>query len=213
MKDFSSIIRELRLVASWGLHFTTDAYDIKHYERVRAAAARLQAILEDRPPDQVLAEVQADLFGNSISPLSTADAVVVRDKRILLIRRADDGLWALPGGFVAVRQTLAEAALRELHEETGLCGRIVKLLGIFDSRLWGSAATAHIHHAAFLVDGGDEAPQPSPEASEVAFWAEDTLPPLSRGHHLRVPFIFKLLREEAAVPYFDPVVAAIPGCE
>jgi ADP-ribose pyrophosphatase YjhB (NUDIX family) len=212
-KELSNIIKELRLVASWGLHFTTDAYDIKRYERIRTAAARLQAILEDRPTDQVLAEVQADLFGNSISPLSTADAVVVRDERILLIRRADDGLWALPGGFVAVRQTLAEAALRELQEETGLCGQITKLLGIFDSRLWGSTATAHIHHAVFLVDGGVEDPRPTPEATEVGFWAENDLPLLSRGHHLRIPFIFKLLREEAAVPYFDPTPAAIPGCE
>jgi ADP-ribose pyrophosphatase YjhB (NUDIX family) len=213
VEDISKVVEDLRAIASWGLHFSQDPHDIKRYKQVRAAAARLAAASEQRPPDEVQAEFERDLFNPAgVSPLATADAVVVRDNRILLIRRADDGLWALPGGFVQINQTLAEAALRELQEETGLCGRIIKLLGIFDSRLWGSLPTAHIHHTVFLVDGGSDAPRPTPEATEVAFFSEANLPDLSRGHHMRVPFVFKLLREELPVPYLDPA-GEIPGCE
>jgi ADP-ribose pyrophosphatase YjhB (NUDIX family) len=211
-QEFSRAIEELRLIASWGLHFTQDPYDRERYQRVRAVSARLAAAIEQRSPEELSDEFSRDLFGNGISPLSTADAVVLRQGRILLIQRPDDGLWALPGGFVEVRQTLAGAALRELQEETGLCGRIIKLLAIFDSRHWGSTRTAHIHHVVFLVDGGQGEPQPTSEARAVAFFGEDELPALSGGHHLRIPFIFRLLRGEIPGPYLDGA-EPVPGCD
>ena len=50
-----------------------------------------------------------------------ADALI-RDTegRVLLVRRADDGLWAMPGGWVDPGETPADAAVREVFEETGL---------------------------------------------------------------------------------------------
>lgn len=59
-------------------------------------------------------------------------AVVVRDDRLLLIRRArapGRGLWSLPGGRVERGETLAEAVVRELHEETGIDGVCGTLIG------------------------------------------------------------------------------------
>ena len=53
----------------------------------------------------------------------TADAVVVHSGHVLLVRRRAEpgrGLWALPGGFVNQNETVLEAAIRELHEETRL---------------------------------------------------------------------------------------------
>jgi bifunctional NMN adenylyltransferase/nudix hydrolase len=53
----------------------------------------------------------------------TADAVVVADKHVLLVRRGGDvgyGQWALPGGFVDKNERFYLASLRELEEETGL---------------------------------------------------------------------------------------------
>jgi ADP-ribose pyrophosphatase YjhB (NUDIX family) len=211
-QELYQVVEELRFIASWGLHFTQDPYDRERYYRIRAIGSRLVAAIEQRPQEELFDAFARDLFGNGISPLSTVDAVVIRQGRMLLIQRPDDGLWALPGGFVEVRQTLAGAALRELQEETGLCGRVVKLLGIFDSRRWGSSETAHIHHVIFLVEAGEGEPQPTPEAKAVAFFSEAELPALSSGHHLRVPFIYRLLREELPMPYLDGA-EPVPGCD
>ncbi len=60
-------------------------------------------------------------------------AAVVFDgaQRVLLGRRADNGLWGLPSGHVEAGETVAEAVRREVREETGLEVAIVRLIGVY----------------------------------------------------------------------------------
>ena len=66
------------------------------------------------------------------NPLPIAAAVVLNERReALLVRRRRDphrGMWCLPMGFAELSETIAEAALRELHEEAGVEGHVVRLL-------------------------------------------------------------------------------------
>ena len=140
--------------------------------------------------------------------MASGEAVVMKGDKILLIQRGDDGLWALPGGITDPGETLAETAVRELREETGINGIATQLLGIFDSRLWHSEKKIHFYHAVFLVEANnnqnkENKPDEPEEVTAVAYFTENNLPPLSPGHHLRVPFVFKQLRGEAKVPFFD----------
>ena len=112
----------------------------------------------------------------------------MQDDKILLIKRHDDGLWAIPGGLVEVGETAAEAARRELWEEAGVEAEIEKFLGVFDSRNWKSRTSMQLFHFVFLLDAKDPQPRTSNEAQDVGFFAENQLPPLSAGHPLRVPY-------------------------
>jgi len=64
-----------------------------------------------------------------------ASACIVRDgDKVLLVRRAVDpfaGRWSLPGGFIEAEETPEDGALRELYEETGIRGKIERLLGVY----------------------------------------------------------------------------------
>ena len=122
----------------------------------------------------------------------------------LLIRREDNGLWAMPGGATEVGETWAQSAERELHEEAGVEGTAAKLLGVFDSRLWGTRAKYHLYQSVWLVDiHDDQTPVSGPETTDVGFFAENDLPDLSPGHQRRIPLVFKLARGDLPVPYFD----------
>lgn len=52
-------------------------------------------------------------------------------KKVLLTRRSDNGQWCLPGGAMEPGESVAEACERELWEETGLRGRVTRLIGVY----------------------------------------------------------------------------------
>ena len=66
------------------------------------------------------------------NPKPTATLICPKGGTILLVRRAfapEKGAWSLPGGFMELNETPNQAAVRELKEETNLCGSVIKLLG------------------------------------------------------------------------------------
>jgi ADP-ribose pyrophosphatase YjhB (NUDIX family) len=58
-----------------------------------------------------------------------------RDK-VLLTRRTDNNLWCLPGGAMEAGESAEETCIREVLEETGLNGRVTRLIGIYSSPDW-----------------------------------------------------------------------------
>ena len=200
-KEVYQIADEMRAAANLGLQFAENPYDKEHYERVLSASARLVVALDQRVPDEVLLQFKDNL--SHVSPNAGASAAVFRDGGILLIRREDSGLWALPGGLADVGETLGDAAQRELWEEAEVRGKATRLLGIWDSRLIRGQTKAQMYFAVFLVAVEEGEPQSGPETTDVGFFAEGELPELHPGHDVVVPLAFKLTREELPVPYFD----------
>lgn len=66
---------------------------------------------------------------NRLWPVVT---VAVRsEERLLLIERADDGYWTMPGGMMDVGETFAQAAVREVREETGYEVEVTGVVGLY----------------------------------------------------------------------------------
>ncbi len=199
--EIREIAEELRAIAGFGLNFAQNPHDTERYQAVLAASARLLGLVNGRSPDDLLTQYQQHNFQLAAQP--SGEAIVMRDNKILLVKRSDDGLWAMPGGITDPGETLAETAVRELQEETGIDGNAVQLMGIFDSRHWHSAKKIHFYHAVFLIDAPDKTSHPSNEVLDAGYFAANKLPPLSPGHHLRVPFVLRQLGGVEPIPYFD----------
>ncbi len=95
-------------------------------------------------------------------PAATADVVVEVGGGIVLVERAHEPLgWALPGGFVDYDELVADAAVREVREETGLSVTLTALLGVYsdprrDARKH-TISTVFVGRAEGSPVGGDDA--------------------------------------------------------
>ena len=80
-----------------------------------------------------------DHFNDPDAPRPTrvvpaASAVITdEDGRLLLAKRTDNTLWTIPGGTMKPGETIAETAVREVKEETGLDVEVVSLVGIYSN--------------------------------------------------------------------------------
>jgi 8-oxo-dGTP pyrophosphatase MutT (NUDIX family) len=112
-------------------------------------------------------------------------SVALRDEagRVLLARHVETGLWGLPGGSVEPGETPADAAVREMWEETGVLVRLTRLVGVFsgpehvihyrngDRTCYVSAAFEAVH------ERGRARPEPS-ELLEIQFFTAAEAAPL-----------------------------------
>ncbi len=111
------------------------------------------------------------------NPLPVAEAILVRDGRLLLTRRGDvargPGKWTAPGGFIGLGETPPAAAVREAAEEAGVEARSLGLAAT-PRRLLTPDGRGHIL-LSFLVVAEDE-PRPSHEVTELRWCAPDDVP-------------------------------------
>ena len=82
-------------------------------------------------------------------PYLAVSAAIFRDGRVLIVRRARppaDGLYTLPGGGVELGETLEEAVVREVREETGLEIEILELLEIYERIMLDDSGATEYHY-------------------------------------------------------------------
>jgi 8-oxo-dGTP diphosphatase len=121
-------------------------------------------------------------------PALTADVVLLAGDpaaSVLLIERRNDpfaGHWALPGGFVEAGETVRDAALRELAEETGVAAEdSLTLLGVYDTPgrdpRGPTVSVTYVQRTAgeLVAHGGDD-------ASQACWLALVSLPALAFDH-------------------------------
>ena len=90
---------------------------------------------------------------------------VVKDNRLLLVRRASRrgrGNWQIPGGFVEQDETMEQAVVREVQEESGVTAEVVGVLGVRNRYDPDTDNSTYVILALSPVEG-----EPTPDAHEV----------------------------------------------
>ncbi len=117
------------------------------------------------------------------NPTPTVDGVIISSGKIVLIQRKKEpfkGQYALPGGFVEYGETVENAIVREVKEETGLETEIVDLIGVFsapdrDPRRHTLSIAYSLRITSGTLCSGDD-------AASADYYPLDNLPPLAFDH-------------------------------
>ncbi len=133
------------------------------------------------------------------NPRPAATVVAVRDGNLLLVKRAVPpavGQWCLPGGFMELRESAADAAQRELHEETGLTVRHLSFLGVCPYPGGPKRDLLVLAYYSHDVDGSVVA---GDDALEARFFPLNELPPVAfRCHREIIGMYGEITASEAA---------------
>jgi ADP-ribose pyrophosphatase YjhB (NUDIX family) len=196
--------RRLRVVAQYGLTYSKDAYDLERFREVAAIAEEMAERLTGRPLGDVTEALRLET--GPPSPKLDVRAAVFRGDEILLVREASDGLWTLPGGWVDLGESPAEAARREVKEESGFDCVPRKLFAVVDRNKHPHGPLLfHVYKLFFWCEltGGSETT--SLETTAVGFFREDALPPLSHTRVLatQISRAFRHREQPALATEFD----------
>ncbi len=124
-------------VARTGLAFTESLYERERFEEVLKVAADMRVAAGAELEAEVLAEEWLKMVGKGVpgyvTPKVAVGAVVGNERNeILLVQRADSGVWLYPTGWADVGYSASEVAVKEVREETGIDAEPVRLLAVLD---------------------------------------------------------------------------------
>ena len=130
------------------------------------------------------------------NPVPAATALVVNScGELLLGKRSVEparGEWCLPGGFVELDESMEQAALRELQEETGLVADSGQFVGCFYQK---SIYYGGVIIFGYRIDAVRGEPMAGDDMQALQFFSFDTLPPVAFESHRK---LIELFREQLA---------------
>ncbi len=116
-------------------------------------------------------------------PLVAVDGLVLHDGKLVAIRRSNEpfrGMPALPGGFVQLGETVRDAVVREVREETGLETRTVRLVGVFSDP--GRDPRGHVISIVYELERIGGALKAGSDASDIVLLDPRSLPRMAFDH-------------------------------
>lgn len=170
-------------IARTGLGFTESLYERERFEEVLAVAGDIRAAAETEGEfdaedyvDEWMKGVGKGVAGY-VTPKIAVGAVVYNEEgEILLVQRADSGIWLYPTGWADVGYSASEIAVKEVREETGVICEPLRLIALLDGLRLGFTQVP-LYSLVFLCRavGGSLEAHPL-ETRNVGWFAEDALP-------------------------------------
>src|SRR5437763_6071484 len=171
----------LSAIARTGLGFTKSLYERERFEEVLKVAADMRVAAGHELEAEPLVEEWLGAVGEGVAgyvtPKVAVGAVVGNERNeILLVQRADSGVWLYPTGWADVGYSASEVVVKEVEEETGLDVEPLRLIAVLDGLRLGFTRVplySLIFHCRVL--GGELRPHPL-ECADVGWFSEERLP-------------------------------------
>src|SRR5205809_3637395 len=180
-KDLLRWSESLSAIARTGLGFTKSLYEQERFEELLKVAADIRVAAGHELESEVLVEEWMKLVGSGVpgyvTPKVGVGAVVGNDKgELLLVQRADSGIWLYPTGWADIGYSASEVAVKEVREETGIECEVVRMIGVLDGlRLGFTRVPMYLLVFHCRATGGSLERHPL-ECADVGWFAEDALP-------------------------------------
>ena len=198
----------LSAIARTGLGFSDNLYERERFEEVLAVAADIAHAADgefdhDAAVERWLGQVGKGVPGYVTPKVGVAAVVGDDDGRMLLVQRADSGIWLYPTGWADVGYSASEVAVKEVREETGIECEVVRFIGLLDGlRLGFTSVPMYLLQFHCRAIGGELKAHPL-ECAEVGFFGEDELPWPLAGFGLWGRQAFAAIRGEPLDVFFD----------
>ena len=196
-------------IARTGLGFTESLYERERFEEILKVAADMRVAAGHELEAEMLLEEWMKMVGRGVAgyvtPKIAVGAVVGNDKgELLLVQRADSGIWLYPTGWADIGYSASEVAIKEVKEETGIDAEPVRLIAVLDGLRLGFT-TVPLYSLVFhcRATGGELQAHPL-ETKAVGWFAEDALPEPLAGVERWGPPAFAAIRGKPVDVLFDP---------
>ena len=196
-------------IARTGLGFTESLYERERFEEILSVAADMRVAAGSHFETDTLVHEWMASVGSGVAGYQTpkvAIGAVVGNERgeILLVQRADSGVWLYPTGWADIGYSPAEVAVKEVEEETGIECEVEGLIGVLDGLRRGFTRIP-LYSLVFHCRATGGALRAHPlETADVGWFAEDRLPEPLAGADSWGPMAFAAIRGDRVEPHFDP---------
>ena len=195
-------------IARTGLGFTESLYERERFEEILAVAADIRVAAgstfdHDHLVHEWMASVGDGVAGYQ-TPKIAVGAVVGNDAgEILLVKRADSGVWLYPTGWADIGYSASEVAVKEVQEETGIECEVVQLIAVLDGLRLGFTRIPLYSLVFYCRATGGELQAHPLETAGVGWFARDALPEPIAGAHQWADLAFAAIRGEAVDVLYD----------
>lgn len=195
---------EIQSLAQNGLAYTESEYEKEICERLREISAEMINEKSNISLDKV-----KNLFCNETgyqTPKIDTRAVIFKDNKILLTHESND-TWSLPGGWCDVLESVKSNTIKEVHEETGLDVKAIKIIAIQDRNKHNKPIYAYGVCKIFVlceVIGGEF--KENIETTEIDYFSLENLPnnlAEEKTNKEQIEMCFKAIKDKNWNTQFD----------
>lgn len=196
------------------MSFTESLYERERFEEILHIAAEVRAYAFGQTENDAnyvdeVVEMWSQSVGKGIpgyvTPKAAVGAIVGNDEgKILLVQRADSGVWLYPTGWADIGYSPAEIVIKEVLEETGIEVQPIRLLSVVDGIQRGFTTVA-MYSMIFYCKAVSGILKAHPlECRDVGWFDRENLPTPLAARDKWVEMAFSAIDGKITPTYFDP---------